>query len=372
MPVTPAVIRWAREQAGIPLAEAREAFGDIERWESGSSRPSYCEIEQLADQYKVPIAVFFFPEPPDLPPISKSLRILPAGRFRRLPSKARLLIRRAAAFQLDIEELYQAQRTKRRSMLLDLSFRKDMPIHQMARVVRDYLGVSIEDQVRWKDSLHALREWRSACFRSGVFVIKDYISESGFNGFCLYDRLHPLIYVNSNSTYECQIHTLFDALTHLLFGTCENDFGNSEYVDGRCLDFACEALAPSREFENYLSGRQATEEAATELASRFHVSPQLIFGRFRDRNLISEATYRSAITKWNSQQRIEQEPSELCKRTISFFGHDFVALVLNRHYADLISEEQLADFLGIRARDLDALESCYNQNLVSCTENTCR
>lgn len=372
MPVTPAVIRWAREQAGIPLADARERFGDIERWESGRSRPTYDEIEQLADQYKVPIAVFFFPEPPDLPPVSKSLRILPAGRSHCLPNKARLLIRRAKVIQLDVEELYRAQRIKRRSMLADLSFRIDTPIPQMTAVVRDYLGISIEDQFRWRDSSHALNEWRSACFRSGVLVIKDRFPEGGFNGFCLYDRLHPLIYVNSNSTYESQIDTLFHALAHLLIGTSRNDFGNGEYVDGMCLDFACEALVPSTELENCLSGLEPTEQTAAELASRFHVSLQLISHRFRDGNFISEAAYQSAIIKWNSQQRIEKEPSDLCNRTLSFFGRDYVGFVLSRHYADLINEEQLADYLDIRVKDLDTIESFYEQMLVSCAGTRCR
>lgn len=363
MPVTPAVIRWAREHAGIRLADARESFGEIEEWESGSSRPTYCEIEQLADQYKVPVAVFFFPEPPDLPPIPESLRLLPSDDFNGLPSNLRPLIRRAQAYQLDIEELYQVQRTERRSILKDLPFRMDTPIHEMTTAVRNHLGVSIQDQFQWRNSGRALIEWRSAFFRSGVFVIKDLFPERGFDGFCLYDGLSPVIYLNSSFTYERQVVILFQALAVLLLDSRGIDFGRNGYVDGICLDFACEALVPSAEFEKHLGSMQAPEQTAITLASRFHVSPQLIFRRFRDRNLISEAAFQSAITKLNSQHRIEQAPDDLCQKAISVFGRDFVGLALNRHYAGLIDEERLADHLDVKVGEVETLVSCYEQLL---------
>ena len=379
MPVTPAVMRWAREQAGIPLADAQVAFGDIEGWESGSSRPTYCELEKLADQYQVPIAVFFFPEPPDTVPITRSLRTMPSDRINCLPSRARLLIRRAKALQLDIEELYQAQGTKRRSMLMDLPFCINTPVHQMARAVRDYLGVSIADQFQWRDPLHALNEWRSAFFRSGVFVMTDQFPDGEFNGFCLHDKLTPLIYVNTSFTYECQILILFCVLATLLFETSGLDLKDNErsfdqetipmtgstqqvhQLDESCFDFASEALVPSIEFEKCLGDIQATEQSATTLASRFHVSPELFFRRFRNRDLVSEATYRSATTRWNSQHKIERVPTDLSEKTISFFGRDYVGLALSTHYAGLVNEEQLAKYLNVKVGDLEALESFYEQ-----------
>ena len=380
MPVTPAVIRWAREQAGIPTAAARETLGDIEGWESGRSRPTYRELERLADQYKVPIAVFFFPEPPDMPPITRSLRTMPSDRINCLPSRARLLIRRAKALQLDIEELYQAQGTKRRSMLMDLPFCINAPIHQMARAVRDYLSVSIEDQFQWRDPLHALNEWRSAFFRSGVFVMMDQFPDSGFDGFCLHDKLTPLIYVNTSFRYEAQILILFRVLATLLLETSGLDLKDNEYefdqesipmtgslqqshqLDQRCFDFASEALVPSIEFEKCLGDIRATEQTATTLASRFHVSPELVFRRFRNRDLVSEATYQSATTRWNSQHKIEIVPTDLSEKTISFFGGDYVGLALSTHYAGLVNEEQLANYLNVKVGDLEALESFYEQH----------
>jgi transcriptional regulator with XRE-family HTH domain len=60
LPVTPAVVRWARERAGFSLEEARQTYKRIEAWETGAAFPSYAQLEDMADKFKVPIAVFFF------------------------------------------------------------------------------------------------------------------------------------------------------------------------------------------------------------------------------------------------------------------------------------------------------------------------
>ena len=64
---TPAVVRWARTRAGYSIEDLTEAFAKIDQWETGQSYPTYAQLEALANRLKVPIAVFFFPEPPAPP-----------------------------------------------------------------------------------------------------------------------------------------------------------------------------------------------------------------------------------------------------------------------------------------------------------------
>ena len=59
----------------------------------GSIIPTYGQLEKLADRFKVPIAVFFFPNPPELPPIEETFRTLPAEQFHQIPSRVKLLLR---------------------------------------------------------------------------------------------------------------------------------------------------------------------------------------------------------------------------------------------------------------------------------------
>ena len=381
MPVTPEVIRWAREQAGVSLAEAQGSFRDIERWESGDVQPTYCQLEKYADQFKVPIAVFFFPEPPQLPPISKSFRTLPSGKFDELPTRVRLLIRKAKAIQLGIEEVFPTEGTNRKFMLLDLDFDKETPIKKMARDVRSYLNVSIDDQRSWNSASHALNNWRSAFFRSGVFVFKDQFRDNMFNGFCLYDKFTPLIYVNNSSTKTRQIFTLFHELAHLLFRTSGIDSVESEYdfdhdlsstdlnssqtssIEVKCNAFATEALVPNIEVEKYIDSMEVAEETVEAIASNFHVSREVILRRFRDQGLVSQDQYMSAVTKWNRQQRTKNASGNFYNNIITYLGREYIGVVLKRYYANQISEEQLADYLNVKVKNLEGIELHYQRGM---------
>ncbi len=80
IPVTPSVVTWARKRAGYTLEDVVEKLKlkKIEQWEDVNepeALPSYPQLEKMADAFRVPIAVFFFPEPPDLPPISETVEL---------------------------------------------------------------------------------------------------------------------------------------------------------------------------------------------------------------------------------------------------------------------------------------------------------
>lgn len=108
MPIAPAVLTWARERAGYSLDAAAESFPRIDRWEAGESFPSYPQLESLADKFKIPVAVFFFPEPPDLPPVEESFRTLEPTNIAEIPPRIRLLLRKAQSFQMALKSYMTA------------------------------------------------------------------------------------------------------------------------------------------------------------------------------------------------------------------------------------------------------------------------
>lgn len=69
MPINPKLIIWARERAGMTVEEVTEKFPDIVPWEAGTSFPTYPQLERLADEFNLPVAAFFLPKPPTLPPM---------------------------------------------------------------------------------------------------------------------------------------------------------------------------------------------------------------------------------------------------------------------------------------------------------------
>ena len=122
----------------------------------------------MADEFKLPIAVFFFPEPPNVPPIRESFRTLPDTEFDQIPRQIGALLRKAKALQLNLAELSDSRNPARRLITRDLAFPEDVSIAEMAARVRDYLGVSLDQQFALPDDDTALKKWRDALQDAGV------------------------------------------------------------------------------------------------------------------------------------------------------------------------------------------------------------
>lgn len=342
----------------------RSKFADIEEWERGEGSPTYPQLEQLSDMYKLPVAVFFFPEPPDLPPIQQSFRTLSDVHFDALPRRVRILLRKARVFQINLFELNDGRNPSEQFILEDLQFLPDMDVPSMARRVRDYLGVSLEEQTHWHDINDAFEAWRTVLEDHGVAVFKDAFQSDFCSGFCLYDDVFPLIYVN-NSAKSRQIFTLFHELAHLLFHTS----GIDPLIDGPndglpfnlrrievvCNSFAAEFLLPNSRFEAEIVRMPPTEQTASVLADRYHLSREFIFRRFLDRGDISEEEYLSAAQRW-ADQLGQGSGGNYYWTKIAYLGTNYLGLAFSRFRQNRITEPELADYLDIKVRNLSKLE----------------
>jgi transcriptional regulator with XRE-family HTH domain len=157
IPITPELVTWARKRAGYTLEDAVEKLKlkKIEQWEDAATSdfPSYPQLEKMADAFKVPIAVFFFPEPPDLPSISETFRTLGSEQFELIPPRVRLLLRKARAFQISLAELNNGQNPADRLIIRDLSFEPKVSIDTIAKRVREYLGIPLDLPLKIGDML---------------------------------------------------------------------------------------------------------------------------------------------------------------------------------------------------------------------------
>lgn len=368
IPVTPDLIAWARTRAGYSLERASQTFTKIEAWEAGESFPTYSQLELLATKFKVPVAVFFFPEPPELPPIEETFRTLPEAQFEEIPSRVKYLLRKAKALQLNLSELTEGRPAADRRIIQDLHFSPETSASDMASRVRKYIGVPIDVQTAWDSDESALEEWRQAIQRVGVFVFKDAFRTEGYSGFSLYDDAFPIIYVNNTSTKTRQIFTLFHELAHLLFHTSGVDTLSDDYISRLPLDsqrievlcnqFAATFLVPDEEFEAALVGKEPSEDTAHELARLFHVSRESIYRRFLDRNLIGEDTYTEAAERWAGQKR-KGKGGDYYNNQLAYLGGDYVGLVLNQYYRNRIDEAQASEYLNIAPKNFSTFEARY-------------
>jgi Zn-dependent peptidase ImmA (M78 family) len=368
IPVNADVIAWARKRAGLSQEEAAEKFAKIAAWEAGSVLPSYPQLESMAEEFRIPIAVFFFPQPPDVPPIQETFRTLPEAEFEQLPRRIQRLLRKAKAFQIGLYELCQGRNPAERLITRDVQFSARMSVEAMAARVRNYLGISLEQQTVWRDEEEALKQWREVLYHMGIFVFKDAFREEGFSGFSLYDEVFPVIYVNNSSAKTRQIFTLFHELAHILFhtsgidpldaGYVEHLPASSQQIEVLCNRFAAEFLVPEKAFNTAFARQSPSERTAEILAARFHVSREFIFRRFLDRGLITEGDYSRAARRW-SRQKQEGSGGNPYWSKLAYLGREYVALAFSQYHQNRIDEVQLGEFLDMKPRNIGTLEEYF-------------
>lgn len=366
MPITPAVVQWARERSGYSLEDARRYFKKIAAWESGEALPTYVQVEDMSERFKVPVAVFFFPKPPEVSPLEKSFRTLTAEDFAAIPRRVLLVLRQGQAMQLNLAELNDGKNPSKCLITRDLKVTPYTSLEKIAADVRTYLGVSVDEQAGWKNVDEALHKWREVfATKAGIFVFKDAFRAPNYFGFCLYDDEFPVIFVNNTSAKSRQIFTLFHELGHLLFQTSGIDLlddpfirhlGDAEQrIEVICNGLAARVLVPDDLLNTMLKGMKIGRLSASELAEHFNVSREVIYRKFLDRGLIAADEYIAAAKEWSAQMKKpdnKKSSGNYYNSQHAYLGQRYIDLAFTKYYQQRFDRRQLAEYLNMKPKSL--------------------
>ena len=393
--MNPAIIKWARERSGYSLAEAaavvKKDVAILTDWESGGSAPTYVQLEKLADKYKRPVAIFFFPEPPEEPDIAGNLAMR-SSDTPPLSPQMHILLRQAYARQISLMEL-----SDRVNPAADLIFRSlrttlDVSAIAFARKTRAYLDVSVETQRGWHNTKEALERWQDIIEEKGIFVFKDAFRDDTVDGFCLAHEEFPVIYLNNSRPAVRQIFSLFHELAHLLLGengiTRGNRIHGGEKVENFCNQFAAEFLVPDLDLDTRLTFPIYDDDAIGTLANRYKVSRPVILLKLVNGGILTRDDYAQKIEEWTTERGAYKkkksvdeipmlrssgpEPSfhkwkdvgaktsgrrRYYKTRATYLGHRFMELAFSKYHQGQCSIEQLAEHLDVKVEDLPELEN---------------
>jgi len=195
--------------------------------------------------------------------------------------------------------------------------------------------------------------------------------DSLFSGFCLYDAEFPVIYVNNNKTKTRQIFTLFHELAHLLMETGGVDSRLEEYedyiehlggyerqIEVLCNRFSAEFLVPSSDFQVRTAGMTIDDHNVSELADQYCVSREAILRRFLDRGQVSREFYEAKRVEWIAEAKGSRGSGGNYYLTKGvYLGERYVELVFSRYHQNRISLEQVAEYLGEKAKNVQGMEA---------------
>lgn len=378
IPVNPDILRWARETGGFSFGDVVAKLNrktvtleTVASWEEGKASPTYAQLERLAYEiYKRPLAIFFFPAPPEEETPKESFRTLPQAEIDLLKPRLLYLVRQALVMQENLRELLDGVNPAKRQVLSDITISRSNAVTSVANAVREYLGFGLSEQYALIDDDTAFKSWRNVLESHGVFIFKDAFKDEECSGFCLYDDDFPVVYINNSQPKTRQIFTLFHELAHLLFKTGGIDLRHDDFVQrmtGRnknievfCNKFAGEFLVPTRDIRPKLEGHTIDDTLLRHLARKYNVSREVILRKCLDLSYITRDFYEAKVREW-SETRVPRSKSgsggnSYYTRGV-YLGSYYVDTVFGKYYQGAISKARLAEYLGLKEQYVNKFES---------------
>jgi len=366
------VLQWARETAGLTVADTAGRFGVTEetvaKWESGEKEVLVSRLEELARFYRRPLAALFLPAPPVVPPLPHDFRALPAGQKAPLSRETLLAIREARRIQRVAREL--AAELGQEPARIGPAVHSNAAPEQLAAHERQRIGITVAEQTSWRGRGVALRRWREALENLGILVLQFRMPMVDARGFSLSEDAPPAIVLNSGDVVNARIFTLLHEYAHLLRGSsalCIPAVGakalpHSGHEEPFCNAFAGAFLVPAQAVTDALAGRRPDTQVVAELAAAFRVSRHIVLHRLKGLGLLSEAALERRLAELAEPPppRSKFGPSA-AQRCVGMRGKRFVRLVLGARERDLITYRDVADYLSLRVRHFDAVEAMVGE-----------
>jgi len=305
--VKPALLRWARDRAGLPLEVLTGRFAKLPEWESGTAKPTLKQVEALARATLTPVGYFFLREPP--------VEKLPLPDFRTVGDQPPT---RPSPNLLETVYMCQERQSWYREFAITAgvapcAFVGSVTLHTntvaVAEVMREKLGFDLAARSAYPTWTDALRDFIAQTEAAGVMVMcsgvvlnnnNRSLDPDEFRGFALSDPLAPLVFINGADTKAAQMFTLAHELAHLWIGQSGVSDATVRDLPSReterwCNQVAAELLVPLAVLRAEHQKQAPRDIEIARLAKRFKVSSLVIIRRLRDAGFLSRPAFDEAF-----------------------------------------------------------------------------
>jgi len=100
------------------------------------------------------------------------------------------------------------------------------------------------------------------------------------------------------------------------------------------------------------------DDSVRVLAERYSVSREVILRRLLDKRLVTQQSYEQMVEQWQNEAGGRSGKGGDYYRTKGvYLGERYLELVFSRLYQNKISVDQLADYLGVKAKNIAGMEA---------------
>ena len=387
--VNPAILVWARETAGLPLAEAARKLGykdsrrssaasKLAALENGATEPTRPQLTRMAQHYRRPLLAFYLPEPPAKGHRGADFRTLPAAHSDADNALLDALVRDA-----------RARQSMTRAVLEDADDVEPLPFvasHTMAdgpaavlASLRRLLGVDLAEYRAQSNAAAAFNLLRGSAEKAGIFVLLmgnlgTYHTDLGvevFRGCAIADDLAPFIVVNPNDEWAEWSFTLLHELTHLLLGhTGIGRAYDESDTEQFCDDVAAEFMLPAADLPPTAltagPGLAAMADNISAFANARHLGRAMVAykagragwiepGTFNDLKSHFRREWVSAHAERRRQARERGGGANPYVVRRHRLGPALISLVQEAMASNALTTDKAARVLGVHPGQLDAL-----------------
>ena len=384
--VAPALLRWARESAGLAVELAAKRIGTTggrdREWEDGTTKPTATQLREAARVYKRPLAAFFLPDVPSEPALPHDFRRVHGADVAPMSSELLAELRRARRRRVLALELMSDVTTE--IAAFPLSARLEDDTEQVGADARRWLGVELGVQETWDGMYDSLNGWIAALEARNVLVFQTGdVDPDEMRGLSLSESILPAIVLNGKDAPRARVFTLMHELGHLMLhegGLCDpvrtaaTPRSLEERIETFCNRVAGAALVPrdalleDSRVRSVTRSTEWTDDTIRKLADRFAVSREVVLRRL----LLFERTtpafyqrkreeYQAAYFASLARERENRKPGDggpsVSVMTVRDNGRRYTRLVLEALRRDQISYADVSDYLGVRLKHLEAIAS---------------
>ncbi|MHB8118077.1 MAG: helix-turn-helix domain-containing protein [Methanothrix sp.] len=385
-------MKWARESGGRTIGDVATRLAVDEEhvigWESGKKSPTITQLRTLAKYYQRPSDAFLLSEPPIEPPLPHDFRNLPNGRRQPFHAETMFALRKARRLQSiawDLKGKFHGDLFNKIG-----NVKKSDDPESIAGKVRNFLGIELQTQSKWKDDADALKQWIKLIESTDIIVIQIPMPIEDARAFSLVGDGHPIIVLNILDSKNARVFSLFHELGHIILnegGICDPS-GNSEKlsknrsIEEFCNRFAGAFLVPKDDLlSNHLVlGRNPDDEWAEKsiqsLSRNFKVSKEVILRRLLIFKYTSSEFYNGKRWEWiardeqmqreKEKKREEQKSLEgqekrgggrnVARECIQRNSEPIVSLILESYYDNKLNKCDIANYLEVNLKHLPKIE----------------
>ena len=319
--ITPAIMDWIVGQIKFEKIKEPLLIKNIQLWKTGEKQPTFNQVEKLSKITNIPLGYFFLATPP-----AEDLSLL---EYRTVDSYE--VLNPSRNLIDTIREMESVQEWMRNYIItsdndaLDFvgSQKNNKNAEDIAQIIRKQLCLPEDWFVFSQNADDSFKRIRMYAEALGVIVMMNGIVGNNthrkleigeFRAFTLIDNYAPLIFINSNDSYNGKLFSLLHEMAHIWLGL--DNFFNDRYsaitgvdeTETLCNAIAAEILVPQKHFTQKWDEQNDKnfDSKVNSIASYFNCGTTVIARKALTNNLISLQEYsfiaNKAIRYFNERQ----------------------------------------------------------------------